>query len=296
MLIGVTALFGWTFVVVKDAVAQFPVAPFLALRFGLAILVLALLVHRLPHRRALLVGLPIGAAVAAGYGLQTYGLQRTAPGTAGLITGLFVVFTPLIDRAFGARVAVRTWVAVVVALAGIALLAGGAVGASIGIGDFLLLASAVCWAIQIVLLAHRPPDLPAADLAITQIAITFVVFAVAGSPSWRPPSTSVWIAVGITGVLASALAFWLQAWAQTRLSAARAALFLATEPAWALLFAILLAGQRLDNVQVIGAVLVLVAVIGHEAAPLLIREAAHGSASADLAPPMAEAARARRRR
>lgn len=268
VLVAVTAVFGWTFVVVKDAVAQFPVAPFLALRFGLALLVLAVLIRRLPSRHALLVGLPIGAAVAAGYGLQTYGLQRTAPGTAGLITGLFVVFTPLIDRAFGQRVAVRTWVAVVVALAGTALLAGGAVGASIGIGDLFLVLSAVCWAIQIVLLAHRPSDLRAIDLAIAQIAVTFVVFAVAGSPAWSRPSTTVWIAVGITGILASAFAFWLQAWAQTQLSAARAALVLATEPAWALLFAIVLAGQRLDIAQVIGAALVLMAVIGHEAAPL----------------------------
>lgn len=270
VLIAVTAVFGWTFVVVKDAVAQFPVAPFLALRFGLALLVLAVLVRHLPSRRAMLVGLPIGAAVAAGYALQTYGLERTAPGTAGLITGLFVVFTPIIDRAFGARIAVRTWVAVVVALAGTALLAGGAAGSgAVGIADLLILGSAVCWAVQIVLLARRAPDLRAVDLAITQIAVTFLVFAAAGSGSWRPPGSSVWIAVAITGILASAFAFWLQAWAQTRLSAARAALVLATEPAWALVFAVTLAGQRLDAVQVVGAALVLVAVIGHEAAPLL---------------------------
>jgi drug/metabolite transporter (DMT)-like permease len=276
VLIAVTAVFGWTFVVVKDAVAHFAVAPFLALRFALALLVLALLIRHIPSRRALLVGLPIGAAVAAGYALQTYGLQKTAPGTAGLITGLFVVFTPLIDRAFGARIAARTWIAVLAALVGTALLAGGAAGAGLGMGDLLVFGSAICWALQIVLLARRAPDLRSVDLAITQIAVTFLVFAAAGSDSWSPPTPSVWIAVGITGILASAFAFWLQAWAQTRLSAARAALVLATEPAWALLFSIVLAGQRLDFVQVIGAVLLLAAVIGHEAAPLLAPAAARG--------------------
>lgn len=256
--------------VVKDAVEQYSVPAFLALRFGVAVLVLLLVARRLPERRALLAGAGIGVVLAAGYAFQTYGLQQTAPGTAGLITGLFVVFTPLIDRAFGSRVAVRTWVAVVVALAGTALLAGVGGGASVGIGDLLILGSAVCFAVQIVLLSRHGPRLRPMDLAMLQMAANFVVFAAAGATSFSAPSVSVWGAVVITGVLASALAFPIQAWAQARMSATRAALIFAMEPAWALFFAVILGKQPLGLIQALGAALLLAAVIGHEAVPLLL--------------------------
>jgi drug/metabolite transporter (DMT)-like permease len=269
VLTAVTAVWGWTFVVVKDALAQYPVAPLLALRFAVALMVLLLVSRRLPERRSLVIGGVIGAAVAAGYALQTYGLQQTAPGTAGLITGLFVVFTPIIDRAFGGRVALRTWVAVAVALSGTALLAGGGGGAVVGFGDVLVLGGAICFALQIVLLSRQGRGLRPTDLAVLQMGVSFAVFAAAGSPAFATPTGTVWFAVVITGVFASALAFPLQAWAQARISATRAALILAMEPAWALFFAVLLAGQRLDPIQAAGAGLVLIAVLSHEATPAL---------------------------
>ena len=269
VLTAVTAVWGWTFVVIKDSIAHYPVAPFLALRFGLAVLVLLVLSRRLPERRSLLIGAVIGATVAAGYALQTYGLASTAPGTAGLITGLFVVFTPVIDRAFGARIAGRTWVAVMVALAGTALLAGGDPAARVGIGDLLVLGGAICFAFQVVLLSRRAPGLRPMDLALMQMAVGFLVFSAAGSASLAAPTAGVWFGIVITGVFASALAFPLQAWVQSKLNATRAALIMAMEPAWALLFSVLLAGQHLDAVQATGAALVLVAVLGHEALPQL---------------------------
>ena len=269
VLTAVTAIWGWTFVVIKDSIAHYPVAPFLALRVGLAVLVLLLISRRLPERRALAIGALIGATVAAGYALQTYGLASTAPGTAGLITGLFVVFTPVIDRVFGARIAARTWVAVTVALVGTALLAGGDPAVRVGLGDLLVLAGAICFALQVVLLSRRAPGLRPVDLALMQMGVSFVVFSAAGSTSFVPPTRAVWFGVVITGVFASALAFPLQAWVQSKMSATRAALIMAMEPAWALFFAVLLAGQHLDPVQAVGAALVLAAVIGHEAAPQL---------------------------
>jgi len=269
VLTAVTAVWGWTFVVVKDAIASYPVAPFLALRFGLAVVVVLLLSRRLPGRRALLIGSVIGLAVAAGYAFQTYGLQGTAPGTAGLITGLFVVFTPVIDHFFGAKIAPRTAVAVAVALVGTGLLAGGDPAVNVGLGDLLVFVSAICFAFQVVLLSRRAPGLRATDLALMQMAVSFVVFSAAGSTTFASPTGDVWFGVVITGIFASALAFPLQAWVQAKMNATRAALIMAMEPAWALFFAVLLAGQRLDSLQAAGAALVLAAVIGHEAIPQL---------------------------
>lgn len=264
LLLGVTAVWGWTFVVVKDAIAQYPTVPFLALRFAIALAVMAVLVRRWPSRRTLLVGAAVGTALAAGYLLQTIGLQYISPGNAGLITGLLVVFTPLLERLTGRHVPWFAYPAVVAALAGTVLLAGGG-GIGIGVGEVLLLGCALAFALHIVLLSRWSPGLPAAPLALIQMGTAAVLFGIPGAPALRAPSPRVWFALAITGVAASAVAFFIQTWAQQQLSASRTALILATEPAWALFFSVLLAGQRLGPPQAAGAALVLLAIFGYEA-------------------------------
>jgi drug/metabolite transporter (DMT)-like permease len=264
-------VWGWTFVLVKDAVSQYPTLGFLQVRFILAALLMIVLVHRRPARRELWTGAVAGTILAGGYLFQTVGLTMTSPGNAGLITGLFVVFTPLIDRVFGVAVHRRTLVAVVVALAGTVMLTGGLGG--MGLGDALVLVCAVLYALHIVVLSRWSPGLRSAPLAMVQMSTCAVIFSIGGTPTLHAmPNATVWLAIVITGVFASAVAFYLQTWAQQHLDASRTALILATEPAWALVAAVVLAGQRLDAVQAAGAALVLIAIVGHELAPLLGRE------------------------
>ena len=263
LLVLVTAVWGWTFVLVKDAIAQYPTVPFLALRFALAALVMLAIVHRRPPWKVIRVGIPIGMALAAGYLFQTVGLETTSPGNAGLLTGLFVVFTPLLDGVFGARIPPRTFIAAFVALVGTALLTGSGFAVP-RVGDLLVVGCAFFFAIHIVLLGRWAPGLPAAPLALVQMLTAAVLFSGPAATSFRLPPESVWPAVLVTGVFASALGFLVQTWAQKHISASRTALVLATEPAWALVAAILLAGQRFGLVQGIGAGLVLLAIVGHE--------------------------------
>jgi drug/metabolite transporter (DMT)-like permease len=269
LLLGVTAVWGWTFVLVKDALTQYPTLPFLQIRFALALVVMVVLVRRVPTRRELKVGVVAGAVLAGGYLTQTIGLTMTSPGNAGLITGLFVVFTPLIDRIFGVRLRRRTVIAAVCALVGTVLLTGGPSG--MGVGDLLVLLCAVLFALHIVLLSRWSPGLPAAPLAMVQMGSCAVIFTASGSWSLGPPTTGVWIAIVITGVFASALAFYIQTWAQAHIDASRTALILTTEPAWAVAASVVLAGQRFGLLEACGAGLVLAAIVGHELAPLAMR-------------------------
>ena len=268
----VTAVWGWTFVLVKDALQHYPTLPFLELRFILALLVMVVIVRRLPKRRELRVGLIAGAVLAAGYWTQTLGLTMTSPANSGLITGLFVVFTPLIDRLFGARLNWWTWIAVAAALTGTVMLVGGP--ANFGLGDLLTVACAILYALHIVLLSKWSPGLRSAPLAMVQMGAGALIFTGTGSWSLDLPGPAVWFAIVVTGVFASALAFYIQTWAQQHLSASRTALILTTEPAWALLAAVVLAGQRFGPLQAAGAALVLAAIVGHELAHLKFK--AHG--------------------
>jgi len=271
--VGVTAVWGWTFVVVKNAIAEYPTLPFLQLRFILAFLVMAVLVRRLPTRRELLVGLAAGTVLAAGYLTQTVGLSLISPGNAGLITGLLVLFTPLLDRVFGVPLRRRTIVAVIVAVIGIGMLTGGPSG--FGLGDVLVIACAVLFALHIVLLSRWSPGLASAPLAMVQMGACALIFSAGGTWSLRMPSTDVWIAIVITGVFASALAYYIQTWAQAHIDASRTALIIAMEPAWAVAAAVVLAGQRFGLLQAAGAALVLAAIVGHELAPLKFKTPEH---------------------
>jgi drug/metabolite transporter (DMT)-like permease len=212
--VGVTAVWGWTFVVVKNAIAEYPTLPFLQLRFILVFVVMAVIVRRIPTRRELVVGLAAGAVLAAGYLAQTVGLS--------LITGLLVLFTPLLDRVFGVPLRRRTIIAVIAAAIGIGMVTGGPSG--FGLGDVLVIACAVLFALHIVLLSRWSPGLSPAPLAMVQMGACALIFSAGGTSTLRMPSNEVWIPIVITGVFASALAYYIQTWAQAHLDASRTAL------------------------------------------------------------------------
>src|ERR671910_741414 len=176
LLVGVTAVWGWTFVVVQDAISAYGVLGFLALRFALASVALAPLLREMT-RRTLLVGAGIGLVLAMGYLFQTLGLLYTTPTNSGLITGLFVVFAPVADRIFFGRQASRqVIVAVALSLLGMTLLAGGAPG-GVNPGDLLTLLCAAALGLHIALLSRYAAGHDAAGLTLAQILAMAILFA-----------------------------------------------------------------------------------------------------------------------
>jgi drug/metabolite transporter (DMT)-like permease len=261
LLIGVTAVWGWTFVVVKDAIALYGVLGFLAVRFAVAAAALAPVCLKRMTRRTLLVGGAIGAAMAAGYLLQTLGLRYTTATNSGVITGLFVVFAPLSAGAFfRARIEWTLLVSIAASLAGIVLLTGQMPG-DLRAGDLLTLGCALAFGVHIALLSRYAPQHDVLVLALAQMLAAAVIFGAAWPlvepVAWPPPK--VWPGLLVTGIVASALAFYIQTLAQKRLSAARTAVILTMEPAFAALFGYWLAHDRLSRVQLLGAACILAA-------------------------------------
>jgi drug/metabolite transporter (DMT)-like permease len=261
LLLAVTAVWGWTFVVVKDATAVYGVVPFLAVRFTLAVAAMAPLAARSLTLESLKAGVGLGVILAGGYLFQTFGLQRTSPTNSGLVTGLFVVFAPLWGRAlFGVRLRRSMVVAVAASVAGLLLLTGGP--SRLGIGDALTLGCAIAFGGHIALLDRHAGRHRAAALAFAQLLAAAVVFWLAcpmAGPMTAPPR-SVWPALLLTGLAATAGGFYGQTAAQRHLPAVRAALLLALEPVWAAVFGCLLAGDRLSPIQLIGGALMVAAV------------------------------------
>jgi drug/metabolite transporter (DMT)-like permease len=249
-LLAVTAVWGVTFVQVKDAVAIYPLFAFLAVRFALASAVLAPAAARRLRglgRDGLFAGIVLGSLLAAGFGLQTAGLERTTVSSTGFITGLYVLLTPLFALVlFRVRIPVQVWGGVALALVGLALLSGVDAGSSTG--DLLVLTSTAAQALQIVMVERYANRFDAIVLAFLQTLVccgAFAAIALALGDLSVPRGWTVWSALIVTAVFASAFAYLIQIWAQRRISATRIALIFSLETVWAGLFGYLLAGDRL---------------------------------------------------
>jgi drug/metabolite transporter (DMT)-like permease len=273
LLVAVTAVWGWTFVVVQDAISVYGVIPFLAVRFVLAAAALTPIYAAKLTRRSLIVGGGIGVVLAAGYLFQTTGLLFTTPTNSGLITGLFVVFAPLADRLlFGANVSRQVVLAVALSMVGMVLLAGGGPQGA-NWGDLLTLLCAAALGLHIALLSRYAASYHAGALTLAQILSIALLFLIAWPffATVSLPPSEVWVALLVTGLLASAGAFLVQTTVQQHIPAARTAIILTMEPVFAALFGYWLAGDRLVAVQILGALMILSALVIGEVLPVLRR-------------------------
>lgn len=265
-LILVTAVWGVTFVQVKDAVDVYPLFAFLAVRYAIATGVLALAGGRRVvtlGRSGFTAGAVLGGLLGLGIGLQTAGLERTTVSSTGFITGLYVVFTPLFGLLlFRTTVGLEVWAGVTLAVVGLALLSGVNVG-SPG-GDLLVLASAAAQALQIVMVERVASRYDVIALVLVEMGACFVGFlaiALALGQLEAPRGWTVWGALIVTGVFASALAYLIQVWAQRRISAARIAIVFSLETVFAGIFGYWLADDRLGWVGWGGCAVILAGIV-----------------------------------
>ncbi len=249
-LVGVTAIWGVTFVQVQNAIALYPLFAFLALRFTISTLVLAPFafgsLRRLP-RSGYAVGAGVGALLATAYALQTAGLDLTTVASTGFITGLYVVFTPLLALAlFGTAVPRALWLGIALSVGGLLLLNGVPGGSTLG--NVLVLANAVFQALQITAMERYAPRYDPRALTFLQMATSaaaFLVIALARGELEMPQGRTVWGALLVTGIFAGALGYLIATWVQARTTAARAALVFTLEAPFAALAGVLLADEVL---------------------------------------------------
>lgn len=274
-LLFVAFIWGLTFVMVQDAVHSYPVFAFLSVRFAFALLGLAPLVwwrrgYLREHRQETSLGRQVGAGIViglllfAGYALQTAGLLYTTPAKAGFITGLSVVFVPVLGVVFAReRPTLRVVLGVSLAAVGLGFLSLSGLDLAVGVnpGDLLVLGCAFSFAAHIFLIGRFAPRMNALILTVVQIATVMVLASVSSllfetNVSW-PPTGQPLFAAAFTGLLATALAFGLQTAAQRFTTATHTALIFAMEPVFAALSSFMLIGEVLTGGQMGGSALIL---------------------------------------
>jgi drug/metabolite transporter (DMT)-like permease len=269
LLLTVTVFWGGTFPMVKDAIAEVPVLSFLGLRFALAALLLALLAGRRLRSldaRGLRRGMLLGCLLFLSYLFQTFGLQFTSAANAGFLTGLNVVWVPLLagpllkkPPASGARFAV------VLALIGLLLLTWHSPW-HLNSGDVLVVICSIFIALHVLGLDALTRGYDGRALAFVQIA-TMAVLSLGGSLAFEPstwPSiwseTLIWALI-ITAVFATVYAFWVMTTFQRLTTPTRAALIYTMEPVFAALFSVLLAGEHLGTLAWVGGGLIVLGML-----------------------------------
>ena len=262
-LLTVSAAWGFSFIVMKDAIQRQSVNNFLFTRFTLAVIVMILIrpqTIKLFNKDLLQRGGLAGIFLGLGYISQTLGLERTGAAITGFITGLYVVLTPLIASfVLKEKITKFTWLCIAVATFGLGLLSIR--GFSVGIGEMFVLASAVLFAAHIIALSKWSSGRDVYAMTVIQLSMCAVLAGIASAIEGYslPPDDGVWGVVIFTAVFATAIAFIVQTWSQAHMSATKVAVILTMEVVFAALFAIVIGGERLTVQTAFGGILVVVA-------------------------------------
>ena len=263
-------IWGATFVIIKDALADISVVAYLAIRFGLAAVLMACMYWRTVRaltRQAVWAGAQIGFFMFAGYIFQIGGLRLTTPSKAAFITGMFVVFVPILLAIFGRRrISVWIWCGAVAALGGLYFLSVPSEGlGGLNRGDPIVFGCAIMFALHMIFISRNVRHHSVAAMSFLQVATTAVLSAlllpVAAAVGWERPHL-VWtgylvFAILVTAIGATVLCFSLQTWAQKHTSTSHAALLLTLEPVFAAVTSVSLGQEHLGSRMLTGAALIL---------------------------------------
>lgn len=276
LLLLVTAAI-WGFAFVAQRVGMQHVGPFTfnGIRFLLGVLLLVPVAFSMddddrPRRRAsLIASLPVGAALAGAASLQQVGLVTTSAGNAGFITGLYVVIVPLLVWARGERPPALRLAAVVVAAAGLYLLAVTD-GFVINVGDLWVLGSALLFAVHVLMIERHARTVSPLWFAIGQYLVVAVVSIAVSIVAERPSIAAITPALPAIlygGIGSIAIAYTLQIVGQRRVRSSHAVIVLSLEGLFAALGGALLIGEALSPRAAVGAALLLVSMIASQLVP-----------------------------
>jgi len=264
-LVGITVIWGTTFVLVKAALADISTVLFLALRFTLAAMVLGPIYWRRVRMKHLGPALAAGSLLFVAYVFQTLGLEHTTPSKSAFLTGLSIPMVPLASSlVYRNRPRLFEVAGILIASLGMALMTLPGGRFEMSRGDFLSFLCAVTFALHIVVVSHYSPLIGFETIAVAQVAAAAILGAaclgVVEPVRFRASSSAI-TAVLVTGLLGTALAFTTMAWAQQYTSATRAALIFALEPVVAWVTSYVLTGEVMSGRGKLGAGLILAGVL-----------------------------------
>lgn len=259
----ITAIWGWSFVLVKESITFYPIFSFLSLRFllGSFFLFPFLFLKNTKFDEGIVIkGATLGCLLFSGYAFQTFGLRWTTPSHSGFITGLFVVFTPILETfVFKRKITSQIIFSLIISTTGLFLLSFEPKLSMLNLGDFLSLICAIIYAFHILYLSEYSKKFDSLSLAFLQI-VTVTLFATLFSFMFekeRLPIPQITLKGALlTAIFATSLSYFIQTKYQGLTTATEAALIFTMEPLFAGLFSYYLWGERFTIRNIIGGILI----------------------------------------
>lgn len=264
-LFTVAAVWGAAFVLMKDAIEKQPFLDFLATRFIIAAVVMVIAKPKVLKAftpAVLRKGIILGVLLSAAYITQTIGLELSTAAISGFLTGLYVVLTPLLAWFVNrSKVSPRVAIGVVLATFGLGFISYN--GGGIELSHIWLILCALLFAAHIVGLSIYSPNEDPYALTVIQLAVVGIVclFPALSNGYQAPPDFSVWFAVLFTALFSTALAFFVQTWAQGIMDASRVSIILITEVLFTALLAVAIGQEQLQFKTILGGTLMLAAMV-----------------------------------
>lgn len=278
-LLLVTVIWGSSFPLSKIILAEISPLYYLGIRYTITTVVMVLLFHRQLHkywRTSLKPALPLGFAVFFAYILQTIGVIETTASKAGFFTAFAVILVPLMMFFLQKQKPPRSLLTgVVLAAIGLSLLSGILEEQlSFNLGDFLVLLSAVCFAVHIILIARLKSDSNAVCIATIQFAVVALfsflfAFFLEEIPLSVKISPSSWLILIFLAVFATAFAFTVQILAQKEMSAGQTAMIMTFEPVFSAGFSWLLLKEQFTLIGLCGGLLIVAGMLISQFYPVL---------------------------
>jgi len=272
-LVGVTMLWGTTFLIVHIAVRTAPPFFFVGVRFLLAALVVGVMFRRLlwPLKaREIFAGTLIGLSIAVGYGMQTVGLVTISSSMSAFITALYVPIVPLLQWLFmRRRPQIGNWLAIILCFVGLVLLSSPDLNDfTFSYGEIATMITAVAVAGEIVLIGYFAPAMDARRLTFIQLLVAsllaFAAMPIVGET--LPDFSYIWFGAAVAMAFMTALIQLTMNWAQKSVSPTRATIIYAGEPVWAGIIGWLV-GEAFTSHGFIGAALIVVGLVVCEIFP-----------------------------
>ncbi|MGH2415246.1 MAG: DMT family transporter [Microcystaceae cyanobacterium] len=261
LLVAIALIWGTTFPLIKDSLSSISPAALIATRFAVAAIIF------LPRLRGLNASLLkdgglLGLLLFASFAIQAIAVESICANRAAFIASLNAIIVPLLGSLLGQRVLLRTFLAAGVALIGIGVMSWES--GRLGIGDYLLFGEAFIYAIYILILDKVAQRHPPLSLTAVQLLVIAILGAIWVAPKLVGQMGAIemnWQAILYLGLVATAATTCLQAIAQRWTSAHQAAIFYTLEPVFSSVFSFWLLGERLKVRGLVGAVLVLGAMV-----------------------------------
>lgn len=270
-----TVIWGLSFPLTKNVLDYTPIFSFLSLRFVSAAIILIIIFYKrlkLINMKAILYGSVIGFVFFGSLAFQVSSLKFTSASNSAFISGLSVVFVPLLSARFSNKKSdISSIMGVLIAAIGLFFISGG-LNFRFNLGDFLALMCAICITLQIIFIDMFSSKCDPSLIGIFQVSFcaifyTCISFTINSKPILI--NTELIISIFVTGILGTALAYTGLAFVQKFTSPTHTAIIFSAEPVFATIFAVLIPnnrgiGETLTLNTVIGCIMILIAMLVSE--------------------------------